>query len=113
MDKLVNGCTKQETLELMELLQDVPFCHTWQMSKCDECGDEFVYVGFDHYQESYTAKFNSVTHAGELFLEFKLDDDWFHDYYGIITVANLVKLLNSLPHISKYLEDEDISNTLH
>ena len=39
MDKLVNGCTKQETLELMELLQDVPFCHTWQMSKCE---DEFV-----------------------------------------------------------------------
>lgn len=45
MDKLVNGCTKQETLELMELLQDVPFCHTWQMSKCDECGMNLCMLG--------------------------------------------------------------------
>ena len=59
------------------------------------------------------AKFNSVTRIGELFLEFELDNDWLHDYYGVITVDNLVKLLNSLPHISKYLEDEDISKTLH
>jgi hypothetical protein len=101
-----NGCEKQETLDLMNMFYDNPHCGSFMMSKCDECGDEYVYIGFTHYADEFDVKFNSETKVGELYINYKVEDKWETDYYGVITVDKLLTLLNKLPHITDFMEDE-------
>lgn len=100
-DKLRNGCTKKETLDLHELLSNSPHCNTSMMFIRD--GVETVAIGFDHYQDSFVAYFNSTTGIAELFIEFKIDEEWTMEYYGDITSLKLKELFDKLPHVNDYL----------
>lgn len=105
--KFMNGCQKQETLEIMELFQSNPHCHTFSMTKCEDCDQEYVHIGFTHYSDDFYVDFNSETKVGELFVNYRVSDKWESHYYGIITVDKLDVLLKKLPHISDFMEDED------
>lgn len=104
--KFYNGCSKPETLELFNMFHGNPHCHTFGMKKCDDCEDESVYIGFTHYEEDFLVQFNSVTKVGEVLLNYKFEDEWESEYYGIITADKLLSLLKKLPHIADFLEDK-------
>lgn len=95
-----NGCVFPETLKIYDMFIGNPHCHTFSMSS----DEESVSVGFTHYGDEFFVTFNSLTGVGEVFRDYECKDgESFTEFYGEITVGSLYRLLNTLPHIDKYL----------
>lgn len=103
MKGFYNGCSDPKTLQLFEKFESNPHCHTLSMGICEDCESEYILVGFTHYSDEYTVKFYTVTELGEVYYNFKMDNEWCGEYHGDITIESLLLLLSKLPHINDYM----------
>ena len=103
MKDFYNGCSDPRTLELYRKFENNPHCHTFQMTRSEDA-QETLFIGFYHYKDDFTAKFNTSTGVAELFIYVKWEDECNMEYYGIITSDKLLSLLDSIPHVVNFLE---------
>ena len=107
-----NGCCEEETLKLYSRFHDNPHVHTIEMFVEEEFEIECVSVGFLHYSEDFMVHFNVETQVGEVWIAGEGEDMFGYSPYGMITVEKLGELLEELPHIKGFMEN-NVSQTLH
>ena len=112
---ITNGCTNPKTFELLARLQASPHAIGWMVFPQEEDEVEIVSVTFQHYLQIMTVDFNSETGVGVVIVHDpdNLDDIESGTSIGCITVDKFEALLQSLPHIDYYMEEEGLSETLH
>lgn len=120
--EFMNGCSNPKTLEIYNKFLGNAHVDHLSMRVCegeedDENSYEEVIVGFQHYAEYMIAYLNTSTEVGEIYISVPKEfQEAFgeSEYYGLITVEGLAKMLWKLPHIQQYMIDEEaVGATLH
>ena len=106
-------CTEEETFELFKLFESNP--HVVSLIMYPDQDEEFVAVTFQHYTEIITVVFNVTTQVGLVKVYAPDENNLLSNgvEVGCITVEKLLHLLDKLPHIFNYMEDEGLSETVH
>ena len=102
MVEFANGCTQEETLVTYSMFCDNP--HIILIDMFEEEGEESVVLYFKHYGEEMMVSFFTGTDVGEVYTpDGTLENFGQYLPYGQITREKLFELLESLPHIDKFL----------
>lgn len=117
---LENGCVNKETLEVFKALYRNPHVIYCNMYLDEESECEKVMVSFVHYSQMMLVHFNTETKVGEVYTEVpdtsavfsEGEVNYTMEHGGIITLDNLGKLFDSLPHINNFVEKPE-GQTLH
>jgi len=118
-----------ETLSMLEWLQKVPHMMAFSVH-LDEYGDEVICLSFMQYHELFHARIAPETGFTELYYE--IDTDVSEDgeisseseleglaevnplrYYGCAKIADIVGVLESIPHIGHVMMDVKSEGRVH
>lgn len=104
MVEFKNGCTEKETLVTYSMFCDNPHVTLIEMVQDEDTLEEMVQLGFMHYSDDMIVIFQTGVDVGEvMIMGTGLNDFGGYEHYGMITREKLHELLESLPHIDKYL----------